>query len=89
MSGECDKCNEHTVDCKCNLLDQVHPMTECRVCHSIKCPCECGVWLTIDQMMAMCMQCSHCDKPAKYLSLWGNATHVPRYCEEHVPWKDE
>lgn len=46
-------------------------------------------WLTIDQAMAMCMKCSHCDKPAKHISLLGNATRVPRYCDEHVPWKDD
>lgn len=40
MSGECDECSEHTVDCKCNPFDQVHPMTECRVCHRMDCTCS-------------------------------------------------
>lgn len=40
MSGECDKCSEHAVDCKCDPFDRVHPMTPCRVCHNMDCTCS-------------------------------------------------
>lgn len=46
-------------------------------------------FIPIDQMMAMCMPCSHCDKPAKYVYLHGDATNKPKYCDDHVPWKEE
>ena len=47
------------------------------------------ICMTIDQAMAMCMSCSHCDKPAMYISLRGDSVKMPKYCEEHAPWKEE
>lgn len=28
MSGECDKCNEHTLDCECDINGQMETMNE-------------------------------------------------------------
>lgn len=45
--------------------------------------------MKIDQFLAICMPCSHCYKPARYFSRDGDATDKPKYCDDHVPWKDE
>lgn len=41
MSGECSKCGEHCLDCKCNTV-MISGCPICEKCHGYSIHCKCG-----------------------------------------------
>lgn len=75
MSGECEKCGEHTVGCECESIcrSQQNSLFEVKD------------WLLGYGPIKSSIKCCKCEKGA----VWEpKEPNLPYYCENHAPWRD-
>lgn len=75
MSGECDKCGKHALQCTCEPLcrRQENDLIEVKD------------WLMGKGPIRSANKCCMCEKGAVWVP---KETDLPYYCENHAPWRE-